>query len=402
MEKSVVGSVLENYVAQNLSILNLGLKLVSRHKRIAKNRIIDIYAKDANGREYYIEVKASDCNRLNLGQAVEYKATLMKINPEAKLILVCRKADVSIRETLRNLGIEIYTFVDLGILEELDKEYGPSKLLPLKMSPTEQKAYFALVRRGLTVARVGELASAISISKQWAKNILSSLAKKGATYRIGRGKYAIIPADVLYGRKSFVADPLVVISELMKDMEYYIAYQSAAHIHGIAEHVPFSTTVAVLKQKRSVKLGNTRIEFVTLKKSKFFGFKEMKYSNVFLKVSDMEKTAIDCIDRQDLCGGISETARTLSNALSTDKMDLSKLLIYAKKLGNHALAQRLGFLLERLSKLNTYHVDQNILSNLERLTGPYIYPLDIAGTKKGRISEKWRIIENVSLASTRL
>ncbi len=397
----MMGSVFENYVIRNLYRINPDLKLVSRHKRIAKNRIIDIYAKDANGREYYIEVKAADCNRLNLGQAVEYKATLIKINPEAKLVLVCRRADVSIRETLRNLGIEICTFGDLGVPEELFKEYEPSKPLSLKMSPTEQKAYFALIRRGLTVARVGELASTISISKQWSKNILSSLAKKGVAYRIGRGKYAIIPADVLYGRKSFVADPLVVVSELMKDMEYYVAYQSAAHVHGIAEQVPFSTTVVVLKQKRSVKLGNTRIEFVTMKKSKFFGFKEVKYSNVFLKVSDLEKTIIDCIDRQDLCGGISEVARTLSNALSTDKLDLAKLLVYAKKFRSYALAQRLGFLLERLYKLNRYHANQNILSDLEQLTGPFVYPLDASGPKKGRVSEKWRIIENVSLAPTR-
>jgi predicted transcriptional regulator of viral defense system len=227
------------------------------------------------------------------------------------------------------------------------------------------------------------------------------LAKKGAAYRIGRGKYAIIPADVLYGRKSFVADPFVVISELMKDVEYYVAYQSAAHIHGIAEQVPFSSTVAVLKQKRPVRLGNTRIEFVTMKKSKFFGFNETKYSNVFLKVSDLEKTVIDCIDRQDLCGGISEVARTLSNALSTDKLDLVKLLAYAKKFSNYALIQRLGFLLERLSRSNNYYVDRGILSDFEKLAGPFVYPLDVSGTKKGRTSEKWRIIENISLAPTR-
>lgn len=397
----MVGSVVENYVAQNLSRFNLGLKLVSRHKQMSRNRVVDIYAEDGDGREYYIEVKASDCNRLNLGQAVEYKATLMKINPEAKLVLVCRKADVSVRETLRNLGIEIYTFVDLGIPEELDKEYESSKLSSLKMSPTEQKAYFALIRRGLTVARVAELASAISVSKQWAKNILSSLAKKEVAYRIGRGKYAIISADVLYDRKSFVADPLVVISELMKDIEYYVAYQSAAHVHGIAEQMPFSSTVAVLKQKRSVRLGNTRIEFVTLKKSKFFGFKEMKYSDVYLKVSDLEKTVIDCIDRQDLCGGISEVARTLSNALSTDKLDLAKLLVYAKKSSNYALAQRLGFLLERLSRSNKHYVDHSLLSDFEKLAGPFVYPLDVSGTRKGKVSERWRIIENTSLAPTR-
>jgi len=395
------GRMLEDYVARNLFRLVPNLRLVSRHKRIPERKSVDLYAKDEVGREYYIEVKDSDCNRLNIGQAVEYKATLTKVNPEAKLVLVCRSADESIKQTLRKLGIEIRTFADLRITGELAKEYGPSKSLALKMSPTEQRAYFALVRKGFSVARADDLASTISISKQWAKNILSSLANQGVAYRIGRGKYAIIPADVLYGRKSFVADPLVVTSELMKDKEYYVAYQSAAHIHGIAEQVPFTSTVAVLKQRRSVKLGNAKIEFVTLKKSRFFGFKKMKYSNAFLRVSDLEKTAIDCIDRQDLCGGISEVFRTISNAIAVDNLDQARLLLYAEKFRSHALAQRLGFLLEQLAKTGKAQVDQNILRSLERLAGSYIYRLDTNATKRGKVSERWRIIENVSLAPTK-
>jgi len=392
------GRAFEDYVARNLFRLLPDLKLVSRHERISGRREIDIYAKDANGREYYIEVKATDCNRLNIGEAVEHKAALMKINPEAKLMLVCRSVDPSIKETLRKLGIDIRTFADLGIKEELAREYRPSKPPSLRMSPTEQRAYFALIRKGLTVAKADDLASAISISKQWAKNILSSLAKQEAASRIGRGKYAIIPADVLYGRKSFVADPLIVVNELMKNKEYYVAYQSAAHIHGIAEQLPFTTTVAVPKQKRPVKLGNTKIEFVTLKKSRFFGIKEVNYSNTFLKVSDLEKTVIDCIDRQDLCGGIGGAAETLSNAIATGKLDQARLLAYAKKFRSHALAQRLGFLLEQLFETSKGQVDPKILGSLERLAGPFTYPLDASATKKGKVSERWRIIENANLS----
>ena len=395
------GRAFEDHVARNLFRLLPDLKLVSRHERISGRREIDIYAKDANGREYYIEVKATDCNRLNIGEAVEHKAALMKTNPEAKLVLVCRSVDPSIKETLRKLGIDIRTFADLGIKKELAREYRPSKPPSLRMSPTEQRAYFALIRKGLTVAKADDLASAISISKQWAKNILSSLAKQEAASRIGRGKYAIIPADVLYERKSFVADPLIVVNELMKNKEYYVAYQSAAHIHGIAEQLPFTTTVAVPKQKRPVKLGNTKIEFVTLKKSRFFGIKEVNYSNTFLKVSDLEKTVIDCTDRQDLCGGIGGAAETLSNAIATGKLDQARLLSYTKKFRNHALAQRLGFLLEQLFETSKGQVEPKILPSLERLAAPFTYPLDTSATKKGKASERWRIIENANLSPAR-
>ena len=343
MNEHMKGRCLEDYVASNLSHILPGLKLVSRQKRITSGRIVDIYAKGTRGGEYYIEVKGTDCNRLNIGQAVEYKAELEKINPEAKMILVCRRVDASIKKTLKKMGIEVLTFVDLGIPERFT-EYEPTKPSLLRLSPTEQEAYFALLRRGVTIAKAEDLSSAAGLSKSWAKNVLSKLAKRGAAHRVGRGKYAIIPADVMYGRKSYVVDPFVLASGLLKDSEYYVAYQSAVHVHGIAEQVPFRTTVAVLRQRRQVKFGNVQIDFVKLKRSKFFGFKKVKYSNVFLMVSDLEKTVIDCIDRQDLCGGVVEIARTLSNAVATEKLEWERLVSWVRMFKSYALAQRLGFL----------------------------------------------------------
>lgn len=390
------GKWLEDYVARNLSHILSGLKLVSRQKRITSGRIVDIYAKDAKGGEYYIEVKGTDCNRLNIGQAVEYKAELEKVNPEAKMILVCRKADPSIKKTLKKMGIEVLTFVDLGIPEKLT-EYEPTKPSLLRLSPTEQEAYFALLRRGVTIAKAEDLSSALGLSKSWAKNVLSKLAKRGAAHRVGRGKYAIIPADVMHGRKSYVVDPFVLVSELMKKSVYYVAYQSAAHVHGIAEQIPFRTTVTVLRQRRQVKFGNVQIDFVKLKGSKFFGFKELRYSNVLLKVSDLEKTIIDCIDRQELCGGIVEVARTLSNAVATEKLDWERLISWVRRFKSYAVAQRLGFLLERLEMIGEIQLSPMVLDKLWLLVGSSTYPLDIKAPKKGKISKKWKIIENARI-----
>ena len=107
-----------------------------------------------------------------------------------------------------------------------------------------------------------------------ANNVLSKLARNGVAQRVGRGKYAVIPADILYGRKSYVADPLVLISELMKETEYYVAYYSAAHVHGLTEQMPFKTTVAVLNQMRPINVGNIFLNFVNLKKSDFLDTKK--------------------------------------------------------------------------------------------------------------------------------
>lgn len=386
------GRVVEDYVANNLSQLFPNLEFVGRHERVA-NRVFDIHAKDSEGVDYFVEVKNSECNRLSLGQIVEYKANLAKIDPEAKIILICKKVDESIKEVLKNIGVTVRTFFDLGLTEDtVGYEAGKTGLL--KLSPIEQKAYFALLKRGSIIARVEDLSSVLVVSPVWAKNILSKLASHGAAQRVGRGKYVVIPADVMYGRKSYVADPLVFVSELMKGTEYYIAYYSAAHVHGLAEQMPFKTTVVVLKQMRPVEIENIRLSFVNLKRSRFFGYEEVKYLDVILNVSDLEKTIVDCVDRSELCGGIPEVIRALSNAFESGRVNWQRLVSYARRFKSHAVAQRLGFILEHLKERRKMRVESEILDDLLRLTGSKIYPLDIQASREGEISKKWKILNN--------
>lgn len=211
---------------------------------------------------------------------------------------------------------------------------------------------------------------------------------------MGKGKYVIIPADVLYRRKSYVADPLVLVSELMKGREYYVAYLSAAHVHGITEQMPFKTTAAVLKQLRPINMGNVHINFVKLKKSRFFGHNEIRYADAVLNVSDLEKTIVDCVDRQDLCGGSAEVIRTISNAAEAKKINWQKVVAYVRRYENYALAQRMGLIIELLFERRKIQVDQKILDDLQSLTSSKTYPLDLKAPREGKISEKWGIINN--------
>jgi predicted transcriptional regulator of viral defense system len=390
------GKVLEDYVANNLPRLLPGLKLINQKDQVVGNSTFDIHAQDSKGIDYYIEVKASKCNRLSVGQIVEYKSNLSKVNPKAKVFLICEDINPELKNTLKKIDINILTFADLNLPQNL-LNYQASRNNVMRLTAMEQTAYFALLKRGHIIARAEDLALALGVSNVWAKNILSKLANHGAAQRVGKGKYVIIPADVLYGRKSYVADPLVLVSELMKPSDYYIAYYSAAHIHGIAEQMPFKTTVAVLKQLRPIKIGNININFVNLKESRFFGYEEIKYMGINLKVSDIEKTIVDCFDRQDLSSGIAEVVRVLSNAVSSEKLDWQKLVLYVTRFKNHALAQRMGFIIELLMERKKIQVQQEILNELLSLSSSKVYSLDVKSPIQGEISRKWRIINNAGL-----
>jgi predicted transcriptional regulator of viral defense system len=155
----------------------------------------------------------------------------------------------------------------------------------------------------------------------------------------------------------------------MKGTEYYVVYYSAAHVHGLVEQMPFKTTVAVLKQMRPIGIGNIFVSFVNLKKSRFFGYEEIKYSDAILNVSDLEKTVVDCVDRPELCGGIQEVVRTLANVLETGRVNWQRLVSYVRKFQNHAVAQRLGFIIDFLEERRKIRVGRKILDDLQHFAG---------------------------------
>jgi predicted transcriptional regulator of viral defense system len=202
---------------------------------------------------------------------------------------------------------------------------------------------------------------------------------------------------VLYGRRSYVVDPHLILDELMQsngaDGRYYVAYQSAAAIHGAAHQLPFVLLVAVPQQRRPIELGRARIQFVQLKAEKFFGFQQTTYHDVPLNVSDPEKTILDCLERFDLCGGVAEVARTISGLI--DEVERDKLLEYLRRMDNQALAQRVGFILERLSTVQ--QIEGDLIAGIARQVGEHVYPLDPHEPEAGVLDSRWRIRENVDV-----
>jgi len=267
----------------------------------------------------------------------------------------------------------------------------------IQLSHLEQTVYFASQRQGINLLDAGIVVDLIGVSRGHAVKLLSSMARKKALHRVGRGRYAIIPPDVLYGRRSYVADPHLILDELMQnngaDGLYYVAYQSAAAIHGAAHQPPFVLLVAISQQRRPIELGRARIQFVQLKPEKLFGFQQIMYHDVPLNVSDREKTILDCLERFDLCGGVAEVARTISSLL--EEVDPGKLLDYLQRMDNQALTQRLGLILERLSAVQK--IEGSLIDGIAQRVGVHIYPLDPHDPEAGVLDSRWRIRENVDV-----
>ena len=63
-------------------------------------------------------------------------------------------------------------------------------------------------------------------------------------------------------------------------------------------------------------------------------------------ISDREKTAIDCIDRPALAGGVGEAATILATA--SRRFDWTKAADYLERIGSGALVRRFGWLVDHV------------------------------------------------------
>jgi len=264
----------------------------------------------------------------------------------------------------------------------------------LTLSHLEQTIYFAALRSGIGILDIDRLSDWVTLSRPHAAKLLASIARKGALHRVGRGRYVVIPSDVLYGRRAFVADPFQVIDALMVSAgrsDYYVAYQSAAFLYGAADQLPQALMVAVSRQQRPIDLGQVEILPVQVRSDRFFGIETFRYHDAVLRIANREKTLLDCLDRFDLCGGMDEVVRTIEHLLP--EIDQGRLLEYAARMRNQALTQRLGIVLERLQ--GTAEVSPALLDGLAKQVGPNLYLLDPHGATEGSIHPRWRIRENL-------
>lgn len=208
--------------------------------------------------------------------------------------------------------------------------------------------------------------------------LLHDMADNKWLFRIKRGTYLILPLEAGIESK-FTEHEFIVASSLISP--YYISYWSALNYYGLTEQVSKTIFIATTKRKQEREIMGLTFKFITLNKTKFFGFKTIQINNHPVNIAEKEKAIIDSLDQPRNCGGIVEVIKAIDEA--KDELDLDKLIIYAKKMKNSAILNRLGYILELLK----------VKAKIK--PGKFYVFLDPLTQKKGTYCQKWKIIENL-------
>lgn len=240
---------------------------------------------------------------------------------------------------------------------------------------------------------VAFLAKGKARSPKTREALLAYHQKQGRILRVRRGLYCAVPSGV--NPATCPVDTYLLAAKMTDDA--VLAYHTALEFHGKAYSVFEELQYLTDRASRPVMFRSYRfrpvrfLKKLAAKDKQRFGVKEMDRAGITVRVTPLERTLVDLLDRPDLGGGWEEIWRSLE---TVEFFDLDVVVEYALLLDNATTAAKVGFFLEQ-------HKDRLMVDrdHLERLRAHrprkphYLTP----GRRGGRLVSGWNLVVPVDV-----
>lgn len=243
------------------------------------------------------------------------------------------------------------------------------------------------------VFRVEELDRFLSgrrtANKNTRKALLNYHLRQGHIIRIRRGLYASVPFGL--GPSLTMVDPYLVAAKVTEDA--VLAYHTALEFFGKAYSV-FSRFYSTSRNKSlPVRLGSYEIKCVPVpqplraKSLAMFGVDTFYRSGVEVRVTNLERTFVDVLDRPELTGSWEEIWRSLE---AVEFFDLDKVVEYTFLLENRTTAAKVGFFLEQHKE--SLMVQNEFLESMRKLRPKNPHYLERTKRRNCRWIKDWNLM----------
>ena len=219
--------------------------------------------------------------------------------------------------------------------------------------------------------------------------LLAYHRKAGRIVQVRRGLYAVIPSGT--DPDSYPVDPFLVAAKLTPDA--VLSHHTALEFHGKAYTVHTLLTYSALRP-----LGSFTFRTHVFRGTKFrqalvrlgkehFGVSIAERSGQELRVTSLERTLVDVLDRPDLSGSWEEIWRSLE---SVEFFDLDKVVAYVRLLGNATTGAKVGFFLDQHRE--TLMVEDHHLHLLRNMRPKQPHYMNRSKWKSGRFVSEWNLV----------
>ncbi len=221
-----------------------------------------------------------------------------------------------------------------------------------------------------------------------ALHALRRLTDAGWLVCLTAGRYAIVPLSSGDAALPQV-NRYVIARELLGEAPYYISHESALDIHNMLTRPITRVITTTPRRLKRREILNMSYHFISAPIASLWGYEPnwvTPYEQV--NVSDLDRTILDCLNRSDLCAGVSQAVIGLW--IRQDDFEWDILGHYTQKLGRHSVAQRLGYLLE-LFDLGT----PSLIEDLQEMVASHYVSLDPFLPEQGPYLARWRLRINI-------
>ena len=235
----------------------------------------------------------------------------------------------------------------------------------------------------------GYLSSCGKPGSRTRESLLAYHKKTGHVVSVRRGLYAVVPPGS--NPASYSVDPFLVAAKLTSDavLSYHTALEFHGHAYSVHEHFVYTAfrPLSPFTFHSHVFHGVRSSESLRRAHQENFGVVTMDRSGMEVRVTSLERTMVDVLNRPYLSGGWEEIWRSLE---SVEFFDLDMVVEYTLLLENATTAAKVGFFLEQHREL--LMVDEKHLKSLHVLRPRQPHYLDRDKRRSGRLVSGWNLV----------
>jgi len=206
-----------------------------------------------------------------------------------------------------------------------------------------------------------------------AKSFIKSELEKKHIQKIKHNLYIVCDLE----NQKPLSNPYQIASKITKDS--FISYQSALEYY--AKNPSTSRTICVSSQRKFETLRFKGYSYKYFSNNCEFGISNIKG----IRITDKEKTMIDCVNKPELAGG---DAILVHNLELIGKLNGRKILKYLPNYDSKKLYAKVGFMLEWLNYV--FRVERDVIEYCQsrRARAKYYFNEE---TKNNVLIEKWSV-----------
>lgn len=213
-------------------------------------------------------------------------------------------------------------------------------------------------------------------NRNTAKSIIRNLLLFGYIKRVKHNLYVVCNIEF----KNTIPDQYMIASKIKEDA--YISYHSALEYYGVKNQVFYEVYVSTSKRFKNFEFEGISYKFINSR----YDFGIVQDDKV--RITDKERTFIDCIDKTELAGGNEELIMCLE---LFGRLDEEKILKYLEYYNSNKLYAKVGFFLELYKE--HYGIKQNVIEKCrKKCENKRLYFNEETKRMKSKYIKEWNLI----------